>query len=425
MSVITVAPPKWTARQVEAAPLLTGPATSVLLYGGSRSGKTLLIVEWIVRMCHMVPGLRAFILRYRRSHAKDTVWHETLLQEVLPRWGVTEDQVDKSDLMIPFGNRSEIWVGGTDDKSRLEKILGHGAGLIYNNEASQISYDAYVLGRTRLSQKLAFAPGTPRAGEEWLPKIVSDCNPPGPKHWTHRIHLDHVEPKDTRDLDPELYVSMRMNPVDNAVNLPKSYLDMLDELPEAQKARFKRGEWTKPEGAVFPEFGDALLIDEAPVCEKYVVGVDLITYAAVLIGIQRYQKGDQIKHRAYCVDEWSRSGALAHEAETAIHLLWGDDYDFTTIIDHNLGKAGTKEFERSRLADKGPGSVEAGIAQMQTMMHNGEFFVHRRCASLRYGLENYHRDEDGDVVKSDDHHNDAVRMVIYTKIPRKRAIGVS
>ena len=422
MSTITVKPPIWTDRQKEAAKLLNGPATNILLYGGSRSGKTRLIVEWIVRMCFQVSGLRAFVLRYRRSHAKDTVWHETLITEVLPKWGITEDLVNKSDLMIPLPNGSEIWAGGTDDRARLEKILGHGAGLIYLNEASQISYEAHSLARTRLSQALTFAPKTPRAGQTWTPKIICDCNPPGPEHWTHRLFIDHIEPSDRRELSPERYVSLLMNPTDNLVNLPASYLEELAELPEAQRARFLKGEWTKPEGAIFPEFNESRLIDDAPKCERYVVGMDLVTYAAVLIGIQRYTKRGNVCHRIYCIDEWHQRGALAHDAEAAIQTLWSDRYDFTTIIDHNLGQAGTKEFDRSRLANKGQGSVEAGIVQMQGAMHNDEFFVCRRCKVLRYELDNYSRDDLGAVVKQDDHHIDATRMAVYTSIRRRREI---
>jgi hypothetical protein len=92
------------------------------------------------------------------------------------------------------------------------------------------------------------------------------------------------------------------------------------------------------------------------------------------------------------------------------------------LIDHNLGRAGTREFDRSKLADKGQGSVEAGIVQMQTAMHNGDFFVSRKCKVLHYELENYHRDDTGAVVKLDDHHIDATRMVVYTAIRKRKEI---
>ncbi len=420
--MINVYPLEWTAKQIEAAALLNGDAKNILAYGGSQSGKTRLFVEWIVRACHSVPGLRALILRHRRSHAKDSIWHETLVSHVLPRWGIAEDQINKSDLMVPFSNGSEIWVSGTDDPARIEKLLGRGAGLAYLNEVSQISYDAASLVRTRMSQRLVYGPTMPKAGQLWVPRILYDCNPPGPEHWIHRLFMDHVEPRDGKPLDPDRYVSLLMNPADNLANLPPGYIKDLEELPKAQRDRFLHGLFTKPEGAIFPEYTEDCRLDDAPECERYIVGVDLVTYAAVLIGIQRHTEGDKIHHRVYCIDEWSRTGALAHEANAAIQQKWGDRYKFTTVIDHNLGQAGTRQFDHSRLANKGPGSVEAGIVQIQTAMHNGEFYVCRRCKVLHYEIENYHRDDTGGVVKQDDHHIDAVRMVVYTAIRKRREI---
>jgi hypothetical protein len=214
---------------------------------------------------------------------------------------------------------------------------------------------------------------------------------------------------------------MRLNPRDNVDHLPPGYIEQLEELPAHQRARFLDGEWTKPEGAVFPEYSEDCLIDEVPTCEVYRVGMDLVTYAAVLVGFQRYQHNGDIRWRIYCVDEWRQPNALAHEAEAAIRSRWSD-YDFVTLIDHNLGKAGIREFERSRLADKGQGSVEAGIVLMQTAMHHGDFFVCRNCSTLHYELENYHRDENGAIVKEDDHGIDATRMATFSTIRKRREI---
>ena len=404
--------PKWTSKQLDAF-LLLRDYPRVLLYGGSRSGKTRVHVEFDVTACLEFPGLRGLIVRERRNAAKDTVWHETLLAEVLPRYPREIWDDNKSDLYITFANGSEIWVSGTDDQARIEKILGRGVGFAYLNEASQISYKAFSLIRTRLAQKIA----------GWVPRMQVDCNPPGPKHWLHRVFIDHVEPVDGKRLDPRKYASLLMNPIDNRENLPDGYLDDLDELPENERRRFKLGEWVKPTGAIFPEYGSHMLIDRAdiPDCERYIVGVDMVTYAAVLIGLQRYRKGNEIRHKVYIVDSWGRGEALAWEANAAIREKWAH-YDYVAYIDHNLGKAGTREFDRSRLAVKGQGSVEAGIIQLQTIMHQDDFRVAKHCAEVNYEFENYHRDENGAVVKQDDHYIDACRMAVYSTIRKRRII---
>jgi hypothetical protein len=239
------------------------------------------------------------------------------------------------------------------------------------------------------------------------------------------VFIDHQEPKDSSPLNPDKYAAMLMNPIHNLDNLPANYMATLDELPDRERRRFKEGQWTIPEGAIFPEYGEHMLIphEDIPDCEKYVVGVDLVTYAAVLLGFQRYTREKTGIHwKCYVIDEWHQDGALAHDAEAAIESLWGGEYQFTKVLDHNLGKAGTREFTNSRLARKEQGSVEAGIVQMQSLMHLGDFYVAERCRVLHYELENYHRDELGAVVKQDDHHIDAARMSIYTTIRKRREI---
>lgn len=361
--------------------------------------------------CLKFPGLRILFVRYRRQHAKESIWHETLLGEVLKRYPSDTYDANQSDLFIRFYNGSEIWVAGTDDEARIEKVLGRGMGGVLFNEASQISYKAFSLIRTRLSQKI----------EGWRARIGVDCNPPAPTHWTHRIFIDHKEPTSGKALDASTYAAMRMNPADNLENLPDTYLDDLRELPDAEWRRFGLGEWVKPVGSVFPEYNESLRLDDIPACEKYVVGVDLVTYAAVLLGLQRYSEGLSIRHKIYVVDEWARLGALAWEANEAITEKWGE-YDYTAYIDHNLGQAGTREFDHSRLAQKGKGSVDAGIVQLQSAMHLGDFAVARHCSQIHYQLENYRRDEAGAIVKEDDHLIDALRMAVYSTIRKRRIL---
>ena len=194
-----------------------------------------------------------------------------------------------------------------------------------------------------------------------------------------------------------------MNPVHNVENLRSGYLEDLAELPDVQRRRFLHGEFVKPEGAVFSEYSGEL-IDKVPRCERYIVGIDMVTYAAVLIGLQRYtDKRGKIRRKIYCVDEWQRFGAIAHEANEVITNKWGKKYHYRAYIDHNLGEAGTREFDHSELAKKGQGSVDAGISELQTAMHLGDFYVSQRCKLLHYQLQNYRRDENGVIIREDDH----------------------
>jgi hypothetical protein len=50
---------------------------------------------------------------------------------------------------------------------------------------------------------------------------------------------------------------MLLNPEDNSENLPEDYIaDILDTLPEKQKARFRDGLWVKAEGVIYDKLNN-------------------------------------------------------------------------------------------------------------------------------------------------------------------------
>lgn len=67
-----------TEKQREANRLLAGPARNVMLRGGSRSGKTFVLVRAIIQRAINAPGSRHAIFRFRFNHAKTSVWADTL-----------------------------------------------------------------------------------------------------------------------------------------------------------------------------------------------------------------------------------------------------------------------------------------------------------------------------------------------------------
>ena len=68
-------------------------------------------------------------------------------------------------------------------------------------------------------------------------------------HWAYKVFIRKIEPRTDEALNkPELYASAVLNPADNAENLDADYIsDILDNMPEKQKARFRDGLWVKPE----------------------------------------------------------------------------------------------------------------------------------------------------------------------------------
>lgn len=232
---------KLTPRQEQARAVLNGPARHVLLEGGSRSGKTRLIVRNIVVRAAKAPRSRHLIARFRFNHCKESIGLDTL-PSVLADEKVPYE-LNKSDWCATLPNRSEIWLGGLDDKERTEKILGKEYATILLNEASQIPYNSRALAVTRLAQKCPYtdSAGAPR---ELALKMYQDCNPPNKAHWLYQVFHLKRDPDTKKPLsNPDEFAHFRLNPRDNAANLPGDYLKELEGLSLRMRKRFLEGEY--------------------------------------------------------------------------------------------------------------------------------------------------------------------------------------
>ncbi len=262
-----------TPDQKKALALLNGPYKWVLLHGGSRSGKTFIIVRQIIIRALESPGFRHVIFRLRFNHIKQSIFMETLpeLFKKDPQLALIRDKVvwNRSDYFITLPNGSEIWMGGLDDKERTEKVLGKEYATIYFNESSQIPYSSVTIAQTRLAQN--------------VPKIANkfyfDCNPPTKSHWLYSLFFLGIDPETKTALArPDLYAEQRMNPDGNRANLPADYIEtVLNALPERKRKRFRDGEWLEDvEGALWKrEIIDAARVVRIPSDLTYVdVSVD-------------------------------------------------------------------------------------------------------------------------------------------------------
>jgi len=279
-----------TAKQREANRLLAGPARNVMLRGGSRSGKTFLMVRALIQRAINAPGSRHVIFRFRFNHAKTSVWSDTLPKVLKLCFPGLRVRFDKTDFFVELTNGSQIWIGGLDDKERVEKILGQEYATLYFNESSQIPWGSVETAMSRLAQKVALAPEIAAATRrEFLSlKAYFDCNPPSKLHWSYQLFRAGLKPGTKEKLPkPEDYAEMRVNPADNAENLPAEYFDVLAGMSSAKRLRFEAGEWASevsgalwavedrqaPDGKLMPGL-DSLRVAEAPEMRRIVVSVE-------------------------------------------------------------------------------------------------------------------------------------------------------
>jgi hypothetical protein len=257
------------AKQLAANDILAGPQMHTLLYGGSRSGKTLLFCRAIAFRAMKAEESRHGIFRFRFNHVKESIGLDTWPKMMRLCFPEVPYEINKSDWFITFPtNKSEIWLGGLDDKDRTEKVLGKEFATILLNECSQIAYSSAETVMTRLAQKTKLRL-----------RAYYDENPPKKGHWTYRKFFKKVDPVSGQTLaDPQNYTFMQINPEDNADNLAPEYLGMLRGMSGARRKRFLDGEFADdaPNALWSPETFDKhrVLDGRMPDLQRIVIAVD-------------------------------------------------------------------------------------------------------------------------------------------------------
>lgn len=279
-----------TPKQREANKLLSSTARNIMLRGGSRSGKTFILIRAIIQRAINAPGSRHAIFRFRFNHAKTSIWSDTLPKVLKLCFPDLRVRFDKTDFYVELPNGSQIWIGGLDDKERVEKILGQEYATLYFNESSQIPWGSVETAMSRLAQKCALAPEIAAViGRTHLAlKAYFDCNPPSKLHWSYQMFRSKLKPGTKEALpNPDDYVEMLVNPADNADNLPAEYFDVLASMSAAKRLRFEAGEWASevngalwaledrksPDGKTMLGI-DSLRVAQLPQLQRIVVAVD-------------------------------------------------------------------------------------------------------------------------------------------------------
>lgn len=221
-----------TDKQREAVKIMS-KHTEVLLDGGSRSGKTFISVYAIIARAVKHDESRHLIVRRHFSHVKSSVWYQTIPDVLKKAFPHLEAKENKSDWFIEFKNGSSIWIAGTDDKERLEKLLGLEWDTIYMNEASQNTFETYEILKTRLNPQ-----------RDIKPLFLIDYNPPSMNHWGYKIFYQSINPANNQPIeDKSRYGLLKMNPFDNIDNLSDSYIKTLQTMSENKQRRFLHGEY--------------------------------------------------------------------------------------------------------------------------------------------------------------------------------------
>jgi len=401
---------KPTAIQRKALTLIKSGAIHILLFGGSRSGKTTVLVMVIIFRALMYAGSRHLICRLRAKDARSSVLRETLIPWLDRTVGKTGYKYLAHESMITLANGSEIWIGGLGDHEQADKILGHEYATIYFNEVSQLSYIAVTTAYSRLAMRI----------DGCRNLFLYDCNPGSPLHWAYKIFVLKKTFLTSEPLPkPELYASMLLNPEDNLDNLPEDYINnILDTLPEKQKARFKNGLWVKAEGVIYEKFDETMIIKAVDLPEhfdKFAGGQDFglnITFVKIAwLGDTLYVIAD---HGAFNMTTQSFNEELA--ARGLFDCPDGASPEERMGLPVYCDPAGGERIQEVTGGLKANNSVESGIDFINAKIERGQFFVCECCTGVLSEIWDYCRDEGGEIVKTNDHYLDALRYAVFSDV---------
>jgi len=401
---------KPTAIQRKALALLKSGAKHILLFGGSRSGKTTVLVMAIIFRALMFAGSRHLICRFRAKDARSSVLRETLLPWLDNTVGKGGYYYLAHESMVTLFNGSEIWIGGLGDREQADKILGHEYNTIYFNEISQLSYAAVTTAYSRLAMKVSGCRNL----------FFYDCNPGSPLHWAYRIFILKKTFLAGEPIEkPELYASMILNPEDNKEHLPDDYIsDILDALPERQKARFRNGEWVKAEGVIYDRFDESMIIkvSELPKrFDRYAAGQD---FGMNITNVKIGWLGDAVyvlaDYGAYNMTTKSFNAEL--EAKGWFSACGDADSQEGTGFPVYCDPAGGERIQEIKGGIKANNSVESGIDYINALIERHRFFVSEKCAGVLSEIWDYSRDEGGEIVKVNDHFLDALRYAVFSDV---------
>lgn len=351
---------KPTPKQVEAMTVAKNH-TYTMLFGGSRSGKTFIIMCMIIKRALLIPESRHGIFRSTSISCKNTLFNLTFKEalkcvapELYNLW-VSEKEdprikVNSTEMTVRFNNGSVIIFGGLDDDHRLERILGQEFLTIYMNEVSEIATFKPV-GHllTRLSQRAYTSDGI-KANV----KFYFDCNPATKKHWSYRTFIEKMKAEKNEPLpNPEKWGSLKMNPTDNLDNLSADYMEVMSNLSDRDKKRFIDGEFGLDiENPMFlAEWIDAGYVEsiDREKLVKVIVAVDPAVSATkgsdetgiVVVGVDEDGEVYILADRSMrgTTDAWSRAAEAAYDEFDADEVIAevnnGGDLVKTQLSIHN------------------------------------------------------------------------------------------
>lgn len=238
-----------------------GQWKEVLFYGASRSGKTFVILYWLIVQC-VAHKANCLVLRNLFTSLQTGMLQQTLpavlnaiakhngyakWQEITMKDGAPFAKYNGKDNYLMFYNGAYIKFGSirgsANDESQFDKILSSEWGHIFIDEVSEVEERAVDTLRSRLAQKLPVRN-----------KLLFALNPTRKTGWTYVRFFKH-ETREGLAIPQEqtskfLVVKFSLN--DNMENVADDYRETLEAMSTLMRKRFLEGDYfDESEGEIF------------------------------------------------------------------------------------------------------------------------------------------------------------------------------
>lgn len=156
--------------------------TCISEQGGTRSGKTVTTMIWVVLQC-LQNAIKVGISRKTLPTVKATVFQD--FKDVMRQMGIwEEDRFNKTDMTYYFDNGSNIIFFAAD---QAEKLKGRKNRITWLNEASEFQYHDYQQLRFRTEQLMILDYNPNYSANHWL----NDVNEDSRTHWFITTYRDN------------------------------------------------------------------------------------------------------------------------------------------------------------------------------------------------------------------------------------------
>lgn len=363
--------------------------TTISEQGSSRSGKTYNTLLWLIVYTYNHKDTKVSVVRATLPALKGSVLMD--FKDIMTKLGIwNENSFNKTELIYTFPNKSVFEFFSCDSE---QKLRGRKRDILFVNEANELTQIMWQQLKMRTTK---FA--------------ILDYNPSfSDDHWICSVNKE------------EKTYHFITTFQDNIQNLEQPIIDEIESLRHKNPTLWKiygEGQQAIVEGLVFPKF--ETIADFPTQIDKTFIGIDYgysnDPTAIVEVGIE----GENIYIREIAYQTHLMTNEIAQILKKQGKKVISESAD-PRMIDE-LARAGVNIVP----VQKYKGSIEAGIAKMQTM----KIHITKDSTNVIKEFKNYtyEKNREGKYLNTPidmfNHAIDATRYVVLTTVMTRKVGGV-